>query len=110
METYLIIDILLLLSCFFEFCTKKTKQKVLFLWMIFFTLFGGLRWETGGDWTLYKGYFDAAQWGSILSYQRWEGDISIDPGYMFLSALVKTVFVDEYWCFNLMIGFFKLYN
>ena len=44
METYLIIDILLLLSCFFEFCTKKTKQKVLFLWMIFFTLFGVLRW------------------------------------------------------------------
>ena len=110
METYLIIDILLLLSCFFEFCTKKTKQKVLFLWMIFFTLFGGLRWETGGDWTLYKGYFDAAQWGSILSYQRWEGDISIDPGYMFLSALVKTVFVDEYWCFILMIGFFAQYT
>ena len=96
MDTYLIIDILLLVSCIFELSTKKIKQKIIFIWMIFFTLFGGLRWEIGGDWAIYKGYFDAAQWNleSILSYKRWEGDISIEPGYMFLSALVKMVFID----------------
>ena len=112
MDTYLIIDILLLVSCIFELSTKKIKQKIIFIWMIFFTLFGGLRWEIGGDWAIYKGYFDAAQWNleSILSYKRWEGDISIEPGYMFLSALVKMVFIDEYWCFNLLMGFFAQYT
>lgn len=112
METYLIIDILLLLSCVFELSTKKTKQKVIFIWMIFFALFGGLRWEIGGDWSLYKDYFDAAQWGyeSILSYRRWEGDVAMDPGYMFLSALVKSVFVEDYWGFNLLVGFFSQYT
>ena len=60
MDTYLIIDILLLVSCIFELSTKKIKQKIIFIWMIFFTLFGGLRWEIGGDWAIYKGYFDAA--------------------------------------------------
>lgn len=111
-ETYLIIEILLLLSCVFELGTKKTKQKVIFLWMMFFTLFGGLRWETGGDWSLYKSYFDAAQWGyeSILAYRRWDGDVAIEPGFMFLSALVKTVVSDEYWAFNLVVGFFAQYT
>lgn len=111
METYLTIDILLLASCLFELGTKKTKQKVIFIWMIFFTLFGGLRWETGGDWTSYKGYFDAAQWGyeSILSYRRWDGDVAVEPGFMFLNTLIKSV-VNEYWGFNLVVGFFAQYT
>lgn len=111
METYLTIDILLLASCIFELGTKKTKQKVIFIWMIFFTLFGGLRWETGGDWNLYKGFFDAAQWGyeSILSYRRWDGDVAMEPGFMFLNTLVKSV-VNEYWGFNLVMGFFAQYT
>lgn len=79
--------------------------------MIFFTLFGGLRWETGGDWKLYKGYFDAAEWNwdTILHYRRWTGDVAIEPGYMFLSVIVKTFF-DEYWGFNLVMGFFAQYT
>lgn len=91
---------------------QKNKTEDHFYLDDIFTLFGGLRWEIGGDWAIYKGYFDAAQWNleSILSYKRWEGDISIEPGYMFLSALVKMVFIDEYWCFNLLMGFFAQYT
>lgn len=111
METYLIIDILLLMSCIFELASPKAKKCIIFLWMIFFTLFGGLRWETGGDWPLYKSYFDAAQWDfeTIFAYKRWAGDISIEPGYMLLSSIVKT-FHDEYWVFNLVTGAFAQYT
>lgn len=111
METYLIIDILLLMSCVFELGSTRTKKYIIFLWMVFFTLFGGLRWETGGDWLLYKSYFDAAEWKfeTIFAYKRWEGDISIEPGYMLLSSIVKT-FHDEYWVFNLVIGAFAQYT
>jgi len=111
MELYLTIDILLLLSCVFENSTPRTKQKVLWFWILFFTLFGGLRWQTGGDWSLYKGYFDAAEWDwdTIIHYRRWVGDIPIEPGYMFFSAVVKT-FVNEYWGLNLMMGFFVQYT
>lgn len=111
METYLTIDILLLVSCLFEQSTPKTKKTVLLLWMLFFTLFGGLRWQTGGDWSLYKGYFDAAEWEweTIMAYKRWYGDICIEPGYMLLSAVVK-LFFSEYWGFNLVIGLFAQYT
>lgn len=111
MELYLTIDILLLLSCIFENSTQKAKQKVLWFWMLFFTLFGGLRWQTGGDWSLYKSYFDAAEWDwdTIIHYRRWVGDIPIEPGYMFFSAVVKSLF-SEYWGFNLVMGFFAQYT
>lgn len=111
MELYLTINILLLLSCVFENSTQRTKQKVLWFWMLFFTLFGGLRWQTGGDWSIYKGYFDAAEWDweTILCYRRWYGDVAIEPGYMFLSAAVK-LFFSEFWGFNLVMGFFAQYT
>lgn len=57
MTLYYIIFSFLLISCTFEIATTKIKYRVLILWGLFFTLFGGLRWQTGGDWEQYYDHF-----------------------------------------------------
>lgn len=104
MELYWLIHILVFLSIGFELSSTKWKKVVLIAWCIFFTFFGGLRWNTGNDWYQYLGYFRDARWGNILSYYR-EGFSLMEPGFMLLNTLVKSIFGRFYWQNLLMCGF-----
>lgn len=112
MILYLVIDILLLLSVLFEFQKdNKIKKVVIFVWCVFFTLFGGLRWEIGGDWEQYYGYFNDAEWSIkyIFNHIRPSSDEKLEPAYAFLNILLKSI-VNEFWFFNLVLGAFAQFT
>jgi hypothetical protein len=58
--------------------------------VIVFTLFRGLRWNTGTDWYQYWQVFEYVSWSNIFSFDRGFG--LMEPGYMFLNALVNSIF------------------
>lgn len=106
MELYYTIFSFVLASCLFERSSNKTKNQVLWFWGIFFTLFGGLRWQTGGDWDQYYGHFLASDWSNIFSYDRYgNGRETLEPGFVFVNALVKSLFGKFYWYNILLCGF-----
>lgn len=106
MELYWIIHSLVFLSTGFELSSPKWKKVVLIAWCVFFTLFGGLRWRIGNDWTQYLEYFRFVRWDNIFSYYR-DGGSLMEPGYMFLNMLVKSVFGGFYWQNLLICGFLQ---
>lgn len=57
MELYYAVHIALFISTLFECSSLKNKQRIMILRCIFFILFGGLRWEIGGDWDQYYEHF-----------------------------------------------------
>lgn len=108
MDIYYIIHISLFLCLIFELCSLNVKKKVILFWMIFFTLFGGLRWRIGGDWDQYFHHFIASDWTNIFSYDRYgNGAEKLEPGFVFLNVFVKTLF-GEFWIYNLLVvGFIQ---
>ncbi|MCQ2246605.1 MAG: EpsG family protein [Bacteroidaceae bacterium] len=109
MEVYIVIHILVFLSLVFEFKSSiKTKQNIIKLWCIFFTLFGGLRWGIGNDWDQYYEHFQRAEWNNIFNYDRYgNGRELLEPGFVFLNVLVKTIF-GKYFFFNILVtGFIQ---
>lgn len=110
MELYYIIFSLVLLSCIFEKAQTLTKKRVLIFWCIFFILFGGLRWRTGGDWEQYYGHFLFSSWENIFNYDRYgDGRDILEPGFVFLNVLIKTIF-GEFYIYNLIICSFIQYT
>lgn len=112
MELYIVIYILLFSSCFFEKFSIKAKRNILFFWMIVFTLLGGLRWKTGGDWHQYYTYFQNVSWSfeDIFHYRRPGSDGAIlEPGFVLVNLVVKSLF-NEYWMFNIIAGAFVQYT
>lgn len=108
MELYYTIFSLVLVSCLFEKANNKAKKCVLFSWGIFFTLFGGLRWQTGGDWDQYYNHFLASEWSNIFSYDRYgNGAETLEPGFVFINVLVKSIFSKFYWYNILLCGFIQ---
>ena len=108
MELYYTIFSLVLVSCIFEVCKDKTKNKILILWGIFFTLFGGLRWQTGGDWYQYHDHFLTSEWNNIFNYDRYGNGLeTLEPGFVFINALVKFVLGKFYWYNILLCGFIQ---
>ena len=81
------------------------------LWGIFFTLFGGLRWEIGNDWYQYYDHFLFSDWSNIFNYDRYSGaanDDRLEPGFVFINVLIKSLF-GEFYIYNLIIvGFVQL--
>lgn len=112
METYLIIDILIFITLLFEFFDKQTKKAVIICWGIFLTFFGGLRWETGGDWEQYYTYFKDANWSFhyIFTYTRpgYNGGY-LEPLFALSNIIAKSI-VEEYWFYNLLVGAFAQYT
>jgi hypothetical protein len=92
MTIYIILYVLLLLSVFFdgEKVSLKTKKKILIWWVLIFTIFRGLRWDTGTDWNQYLRVFKLSSLENVFNYSR-NGSISMEPGYVFINALVKSV-------------------
>lgn len=68
MELYYAVHIALFISTLFECSSLKNKQRIMILWCIFFILFGGLRWEIGGDWDQYYEHFQNSSWDNIFIY------------------------------------------
>lgn len=103
MNLYYTIFSLLLISCIFETASTKTKHKVLILWGVFFTLFGGLRWQIGGDWEQYHDHFLHAEWDNIFNYDRYGNGVeTLEPFFVFLNVLVKSIFGSFYW-YNIIV-------
>lgn len=112
MEIFLFSYLFLFASCIFENSTLIVKKKVLFFWMIYFTLLGGLRWDCGFDWEQYYGYFKEVKWGidNIMNFTRpGVQESPLEPGFVLLNLIVKTLF-GEYWMFNVIMGFFVQYS
>jgi hypothetical protein len=82
------------------------KKAVLFFFLFVFTLFRGLRWNTGTDWGQYYDVFRTADWNNILSYSR-NSAIQMEPGYMLLNTLIKSI-GGNYTLFLLATNFFVL--
>ncbi len=100
---YILYTILAISSLLDFFIGKKNKSIILWIWVLVFTLFGGLRWETGNDWEQYYGYFRLISFDSIFSFDRGSGNY-LEPGFVFLSASVKSLF-GEFYVFNIIIEF-----
>ena len=110
MELYTTIHILVFLSCLFEFTSLKTKKKVIIIWVIFFTLFGGLRWRIGNDWDQYYDHFLYSNWNNIFNYDRYgNGREYLEPLFVFLNTFIKSIFKTFYW-YNILICFFIQYS
>lgn len=103
MELYYTIYFILLLSLFFELANFKVKKGVMILWCIFFILFGGLRWNVGGDWDQYHDHFLFSSWSNIFNYDRYgNGDEKLEPGFVFFNVLIKTIF-QKFWIYNIIV-------
>ncbi len=107
MLIYIVLYSFLLLSI----CAERenvnilTKKKIIFFFVIVFTLFRGLRWETGTDWNLYYEAFEAANWNNIFSYVH--SVAVMEPGYMILNSLIRNL-GGNYTIFLLLSNFFIL--
>jgi hypothetical protein len=65
-----------------------------------FTLFRGLRWDTGTDWESYYTVFLYSEWDSIFTMQ-------LEPGYILLNVLIKSI-GGNYTLFLLLTNLFVL--
>lgn len=90
MLVYLIIYIPFILCAYFDFIktSKEDKGTILWVWVIVFTLFRGLRWEIGTDWYQFYEVYQEAEWDNIFNYARdnWSNKV-MDYGYMFINTL-----------------------
>jgi hypothetical protein len=74
--------------------------------VVVFTLFRGLRWETGTDWQQYYEVFLSASWENVFSFAR-NSSVSMEFGYMLLNVLVKSI-GGNYTMFLLLTNLFVL--
>lgn len=111
MELYITIHALILMTCFFEFSKNlKTKRNVIIIWCLFFTLFGGLRWNVGNDWDQYLSHFENVEWNSIFNYDRYgDGRQTMEPFFLMINYVVKFLF-GEFFIYNLIIVGFLEYT
>ena len=107
MTIYIILYSFLLFSICFEknSISAQSKNNILVFWVIVFTLFRGLRWNTGTDWNQYLMVFQYADWSSIFSFNRGFG--TMEPGYMFINTLVRSLGGD-YTVFLILTNLFVL--
>ena len=72
----------------------KTKKKILIFLVIMLTIFFGIRWDTGTDWKTYYEYFVRAKWSNIFSLSRDYGQQTLEPGFVLMMVIPKTLFND----------------
>lgn len=89
MDIYFIIYIPFIFSAWFDFNQKTSllkKKQILLFWVIIFTLFRGLRWQTGTDWNQFYNVYLNSSFDNMFSYVRY-GTRIMDFGYMFINAI-----------------------
>ena len=72
----------------------KTKKNILIFLVIMLTIFFGIRWDTGTDWIIYHEYFVKAKWSNIFSLSRDYGHQTLEPGFVLMMIIPKTLFND----------------
>ena len=96
METYIYLYVFFGISLLLVFTKlKELEYIVLGIWCVFFALFGGLRWYTGGDFQQGIDIFNNITWSNFYNYVEPAAVMPIEPFYAFLHVLVKT-FTDKY--------------
>lgn len=107
MLIYIILYTLLVFTLLWENKENELRFKkiVIYASVLVFTLFRGLRWETGTDWPQYFEVFNDATWNSIFSYDRGFGNMEI--GYMFINMFIKSIY-NDYTFFLLVTNLFIL--
>ena len=110
MFVYIIVYSVLVISCGFDTAKIALNKKINILLglVCLFTLFRGLRWEVGTDWEQYLNIFLYSEWSNIFSLKRELDDI-MEPGYIVLNVLVKTL-GGGYTSFLLLTNFIILYS
>jgi hypothetical protein len=108
MTIFIVLYLLLFLSTFFERedVPGFRKKEILIFWVVIFTLFRGLRWQTGTDWEQYYQVFLTASWDNLFSFAR-NSSVSMESGYVLLNVLVKTI-GGNYTVFLLLTNFFVM--
>ena len=94
MELYICIYGLLFLSAFGELFSRSNtnSRHIMLLWCVFFTFFGGLRWDIGGDFMSSVELFERAEWSNIFNFDRYgNGEETLEPGYVFLNVVSKSL-------------------
>lgn len=96
MLVYIIIYGIAFLAMFFDNDNMplKVKKRVIVFLVIMLTIFFGIRWETGTDWVTYQEYFWNAQWNKIFSLSRGYGSQTLEPGFVVMMMIPKTLFDD----------------
>lgn len=110
MTIYILIYSLLLIVIPFD--TNRTtiikKKKYLIFLIIIFTLFRGLRWNTGTDWDQYLYHFENLNINNIFTYSRYGGDETLEPLYAFINVFIG--FFGNYTLFLIVTNLFILYT
>lgn len=103
---YIVLYIVIIIIALYGYSNNDKRIKKS-LWAIFvvITLFQGLRWNTGADWAQYEYTFRTATWSNIFSYQRGLQERIMEPGYMFLNILIKSIFVHYTFFLLITCGF-----
>ncbi|MEE1258804.1 MAG: EpsG family protein [Paludibacteraceae bacterium] len=112
MWIYIVLYMLLFLTSMCELSEEKKKYNLFFLyfWVVVFTLFRGLRWGTGTDWSQYYACFEKSDWSNIFSYYRYGLYTELmESGYVFLNVLIKSLF-KHYTSFLLLTNLAVLLN
>lgn len=101
-EIYFIIHTVLFLCIFLDFLhiNKNVRHGVLVSIVVFFTLFGGLRWQTGTDWGQYYYHFMHSDLLNLFAQKR-SGGRFLEPGFVLINASVKYIF-GTFWMYNLI--------
>ncbi len=112
MGIYIVLYSLLFFCAFFDL--KKpvgiSKKQIVYFFVILFTLFRGLRWETGTDWHQFENVFYQVRWSNIFNHVRYGGDERVlEPGYVFLNLFFRTL-TGHYTFFLLATNFFILWT
>jgi len=109
MGIYYAIHLIAFAACAFEFCKDyRLKIRVIKTLMIMFILFGGLRWQVGNDWQQYHDLFYLCDFQHVFGFDRYgNGSESLEPGFVFINALVRSFF-GEFFIYNLFLqGFIQ---
>jgi hypothetical protein len=77
------------------------KKSAMLLCVAMFTLFRGLRWETGTDW--YQFYMTFKQVDEVFGVIRYQTTI-LEPGYAFLNLFIREYISDSYTAFLLIFN------
>lgn len=112
MELYYAIHLLVFFCLAFEFSRNiKLKLNVIKCLMLFFVLFGGLRWEIGNDWEQYRMLFEHLSWDNFLSFNRYgNGGEKLEPGFALANVLVKSIFGTRFYIYNIILQIFIQYT
>lgn len=75
MLIYIILYSMLLPGILYDAVRKSlsAKKVVLGFYVLLFTLFRGLRWNTGTDWSQYLWHFQYLNIDNVFSYSRYGG-------------------------------------